>query len=68
MPIYLFCKSNIIKNKLEKTSKIQILKLQLATHSTIEKSQHREFLTFLTSFSIYCFNTAHVYLIIYVTL
>ena len=37
-------------------------------HSTIADSQHREFLTFLTSLSICCFSTTHVYLTIHVTL
>ena len=40
----------------------------MATHSTIADSQHRGFLTFLTSFSICCFSTTRIFLTIYVTL
>ena len=48
--------------------KFKFYKSTIATHNTIADSQHREFLTFLTSFSICCFSTAHVFLTIYVTL
>ena len=48
--------------------KFKFYKSTIATHSTIADSQHREFLTFLTSFSICCFSTAHIFLTIYVTL
>ena len=48
--------------------KFKFYKSTIATHNTIPDSQHREFLTFLTSFSICCFSTAHIFLTIYVTL
>ena len=48
--------------------KFKYYKNTIATHSTIAGSQHREFLTFLTSSSICCFSTAHIFLTIYVTL
>ena len=48
--------------------KLKFYTIIIATHSTIDKSQHGEFLTFLTSFSIYCFSTTHIYLTIYVIL
>ena len=51
--------------------KFKFHKCTIATHSTIADSQHREFLTFLTfltSSSICCFSTAHIFLTIHVTL
>ena len=48
--------------------KFKFHKSTIATHSTIADSQHKEFLTFLTSSSICCFSTACVFLTIYVTL
>ena len=48
--------------------KFKFHKSTISTHSTIADSQHREFLTFLTSFSTCCFSTAHVFLTIHVTL
>ena len=48
--------------------KFKFHKSTIATLSTIADSQHREFLTFLTSFSICCFSTACIFLTIYVTL
>ena len=48
--------------------KFKFYKSTIATHSTIADSQHGGFLTFLTSLSICCFSTAHVFLTIYVTL
>ena len=66
--IYLFCKLNLNKTNLKGPVKFKFHKGTLATHSTIADSQHREFLTFLTSFSICCFSTAHVFPTIHVTL
>ena len=48
--------------------KFKFHKSTIATHSTIADSQHREFLTFLTSSFICCFSTAHIFLTIHVTL
>ena len=48
--------------------KFKFYKSTIATHCTIADSQHREFLTFLTSSSICCFSTACIFLTIYVTL
>ena len=47
--------------------KFKFHKSTTATHNTIANSQHREFLTFLTSSSICCFGTTHVFLTIHVT-
>ena len=66
--IYLFCKLNLNKMNLKGPVKFKFYKSTIATHSTIANRQHREFLTFLTSFSICCFSTTHVFLTIYVTL
>ena len=66
--IYLFCKLNLNKTNLKGPVNFKFYKSTIATHSTIVDSQDREFLTFLTSFSICCFSTAHVFLTIYVTL
>ena len=69
--IYLFCKLNLNKTNLKGPVKFKFHKSTIATHSTIADSQHREFLTFLTfltSSSICCFSTAHVFLTIHVTL
>ena len=66
--IYLFCKLNLNKMNLKGPVKFKFYKSTIATHSTIAGSQHREILTFLTSFSICCFNIAHIFLTIYVTL
>ena len=48
--------------------KFKFYKSTIATHSTIADSQHREFLTLLTSSSICCVSTACVFLTIHVTL
>ena len=66
--IYLFCKLNLNKTNLKGPVKFKFYKSTITTHNTIADSQHREFLTFLTSFSICCFSTTHVYLTIHVTL
>ena len=66
--IYLFCKLNLNKTNLKRPVKFKFDKSTIATHSTIAYSQHREFLTFLTYFSICCFSTTHIFLTIYVTL
>ena len=66
--IYLFYKLNLNKMNLKGPVKFKFYKSTIATHSTIADSQHREFLTFLTSSSICCFSTAHIFLTIYVTL
>ena len=66
--IYLFCKLSLNKMNLKGPVKFKFHKSTIVTHSTIADSQHREFLTFLTSFSICCFSTAHIFLTIYVTL
>ena len=66
--IYLFCKLNLNKMNLKGLVQFKFYKSTLATHSTIANSQHREFLTFLTSSSICCFSTTCVFLTIYVTL
>ena len=66
--IYLFCKLNLNEINLKGPVKFKFYESTIATHSTIADSQHREFLTFLTSFSICCFSTTHIFLMIYVTL
>ena len=63
-----FVKLNINEMNLKGPVKLKFYKSTIATHSTIADSQHREFLTFLTSSSICCFSTAHIFLTIYVTL
>ena len=66
--VYLFCKLNLNKMNLRGPVKFKFYKCTIATNSTIIDSQHREFLTFLTSFPICCFSTTHIFLTIYVTL
>ena len=66
--IYLFCKLNLNRTNLKRPVKCKFYKSKIATHSTIANRKHREFLTFLTSFSICCFSTTHIFLTIYVTL
>ena len=66
--IYSFCKLSLNTMNLKGPVKFKFHKSTIATHSTIADSQHREFLTFLTSSSICCFSTAHIFLTIYVTL
>ena len=63
-----FCKLNLNEMNLKGPVIFKYYKSTIATHSTIACSQHREFLTFLTSSSICCFSTAHVFLTINVTL
>ena len=66
--VYLFCKLNLNKTNLKGPVKFKFHKSTTVTHSTIADSQHREFLTFLTSFPICCFSTTHIFPTIYVTL
>ena len=61
-----FCNLDLkTKQNLKAPVQFRCYKITTATHSTIVNNQHREF---LTSFSIYCFSTTHVYLTIHVTL
>ena len=66
--IYLFCKLNLNTMNLKGPVKFKFHKSTIATHSTITDSQHREFLTFLTYFSICCFSTTCIFLTIHVIL
>ena len=63
-----FVKLNLNTTNLKGPVKFKFYKSTIATHCTIADSQHRDFLTFLTSSSICCFSTAHIFLAIHVTL
>ena len=66
--IYLFCKLSLNQMNLKGPVKFKFHKSTIVAHSTIADSQHREFLTFLTSSPICCFSAACVFLTIHVTL